>query len=182
MLAHTTIPHPVRVSKGYASFRHQEKRESSSNSPAKTCLYQYHKPSAPFHTRTHKNKQIWLAMYHLMCEEECRKRYHFNSMRKNNILRARKYLNDVLLDQLPVLAAVQRQAGSSVCFVLFGIEDVRSSLYLVFRICTCRFGEGSSSGYCQRLGWKRVFAFAAPFRPFLMLGCRRRWGVARHML
>lgn len=48
-------------------------------------------------------------MYHLMCEEECRKRYHFNSMRKNNILRARKYLNDVLLDQLPVLAAVQRQ-------------------------------------------------------------------------
>eukprot|EP00752_Nemacystus_decipiens_P013472 g11931.t1 len=52
--------------------------------------------------------QVWLAMYHLMCEEECRKRYHFNSMRKNNILRVRKYLNDVLLDQLPVLAAVQR--------------------------------------------------------------------------
>ena len=52
--------------------------------------------------------QIWLAMYHLMCEEECRKRYHFNSMRKENILRARKYLNDVLLDQLPVLAGVQR--------------------------------------------------------------------------
>ncbi|CAN0269960.1 unnamed protein product, partial [Laminaria digitata] len=52
--------------------------------------------------------QIWLAMYHLMCEEECRKRYHFNSMRKGNILRARKYLNDVLLDQLPVLAGVQR--------------------------------------------------------------------------
>ena len=43
-----------------------------------------------------------------MCEEECRKRYHFTSMRKGNILRARKYLNDVLLDQLPVLAGVQR--------------------------------------------------------------------------
>ncbi|CBJ28395.1 conserved unknown protein [Ectocarpus siliculosus] len=52
--------------------------------------------------------QVWLAMYHLMCEEECRKRYHFNSLRKNNILRVRKYLNDILLDQLPVLASVQR--------------------------------------------------------------------------
>lgn len=63
---------------------------------------------------SHANKQqVWLAMYHLMCEEECRKRYHFNSMRKNNILRVRKYLNDVLLDQLPVLAAVQRQANRS---------------------------------------------------------------------
>ncbi|CAM9790782.1 unnamed protein product [Ectocarpus fasciculatus] len=51
---------------------------------------------------------VWLAMYHLMCEEECRKRYHFNSLRKNNILRVRKYLNDILLDQLPVLASVQR--------------------------------------------------------------------------
>lgn len=64
----------------------------------------------PPHTNKH---QVWLAMYHLMCEEECRKRYHFNSMRKNNILRVRKYLNDVLLDQLPVLAAVQRQASCS---------------------------------------------------------------------
>lgn len=52
--------------------------------------------------------QIWLTMYHLLCEEECRRRYHFNSMRKGNILRVRKYLNDVLLDQLPVLADVQR--------------------------------------------------------------------------
>lgn len=59
-------------------------------------------------------------MYHLMCEEECRKRYHFNSMRKNSILRARKYLNDVLLDQLPVLAAVQRQERRQrLCFLCF---------------------------------------------------------------
>lgn len=59
-------------------------------------------------------RQVWLAMYHLMCEDECRKRYHFNSMRKNSILRVRKYINDLLLDQLPVLAGVQRQAIGSV--------------------------------------------------------------------
>ncbi|CAM9362081.1 unnamed protein product [Discosporangium mesarthrocarpum] len=56
--------------------------------------------------------QVWLAMYHLMCQEECRKRYHFNSLRKGSILRVRKFINNVLLDQLPVLASVQRQDGS----------------------------------------------------------------------
>lgn len=52
--------------------------------------------------------QVWLALYHLMCNGECRSRYHFNSFRKAQILRLRKYLNDVMLDQLPVLADVQR--------------------------------------------------------------------------
>lgn len=36
-----------------------------------------------------------------------RRRYHFNSFRKAQLLRARKYLNEVLLDQLPVLADMQ---------------------------------------------------------------------------
>jgi hypothetical protein len=39
--------------------------------------------------------------------EQVRRRYHFNSFRKAQLLRARKYLNEVLLDQLPVLADMQ---------------------------------------------------------------------------
>jgi len=42
------------------------------------------------------------------CDAECRKKYHFNSHRKSTVLRVRKYLNDLLLDQLPVLTDVQR--------------------------------------------------------------------------
>jgi hypothetical protein len=39
---------------------------------------------------------------------QVRQRYHFNSFRKGQLLRVRKYLNDVMLDQLPFLADVQR--------------------------------------------------------------------------
>lgn len=52
--------------------------------------------------------QVWLALFALVCNNEVRKRYHFNSFRKGQLTRARKYMNEVLLDQLPVLADVQR--------------------------------------------------------------------------
>jgi hypothetical protein len=52
--------------------------------------------------------QVWICLYWLMCDGEARKRYHFNSFRKEQVLRVRKYLNDVMLDQLPILADVQR--------------------------------------------------------------------------
>ena len=59
-------------------------------------------------TLTKTEGQVWLALFSLICNNEVRKRYHFNSFRKGQLLRARKYMNEVLLDQLPVLADVQR--------------------------------------------------------------------------
>jgi len=52
--------------------------------------------------------QPWLILFNILCDKEMRERYHFHSFRKDTILRVRKYLNEVLLDQLPVLADVQR--------------------------------------------------------------------------
>ena len=74
--------------------------------------------------------QPWLSLYHLCAKEEFRSRYHLNTFRKGNfyflednsllyyynpnylisgqLLRVRKYLNDILLDQLPFLADIQR--------------------------------------------------------------------------
>lgn len=52
--------------------------------------------------------QPWLALYHLMAKKVFRERYHINTFRKGQVLRVRKYLNDVILDQLPVLADIQR--------------------------------------------------------------------------
>ena len=57
---------------------------------------------------TNLEGQPWLILYNLMCDTDCRRRYHLNCHRKDTILRARKYLNGVILDQLPVLAQVQR--------------------------------------------------------------------------
>ena len=52
--------------------------------------------------------QPWLGLYHLMAKSVFRERYHLNSFRKAQALRVRKYINEVLLDQLPFLADIQR--------------------------------------------------------------------------
>lgn len=52
--------------------------------------------------------QPWIALYHLLAKNEFRERYGLNSFRKGQLLRIRKYLNDIMLDQLPFLADVQR--------------------------------------------------------------------------
>ena len=52
--------------------------------------------------------QPWIAVYQLLAKEVFRERYHLNSFRKGQVLRARKFINDVLLDQLPFLADIQR--------------------------------------------------------------------------
>jgi zinc finger MYND domain-containing protein 10 len=52
--------------------------------------------------------QPWLAVYYLLAKEVFRERYHLNSFRKSQLLRVRKYINDLTLDQLPFLADIQR--------------------------------------------------------------------------
>jgi len=52
--------------------------------------------------------QPWIAVYQLLAKEVFRERYHLNSFRKGQLLRIRKYINDLVLDQLPFLADIQR--------------------------------------------------------------------------
>lgn len=52
--------------------------------------------------------QPWLTVFALLSKKVFRERYHINSFRKDQLLRVRKFLNDILLDQLPVLADIQR--------------------------------------------------------------------------
>jgi hypothetical protein len=39
---------------------------------------------------------------------ECRKKYELNDFKKNNLLRLRKYMNELLLDQIPNLSDMLR--------------------------------------------------------------------------
>lgn len=41
-------------------------------------------------------------------DPECRKKYELTDYRKNNLLRLRKYMNEILLDQLPNLSFMLR--------------------------------------------------------------------------
>jgi len=52
--------------------------------------------------------QCWLAVFHLTCNDTCRRKYGLDTYRKDNLLRLRKYLNRVMLDQLPVLEDVMK--------------------------------------------------------------------------
>lgn len=52
--------------------------------------------------------QVWLAVYYLLCTKSARAHYEVTQFRKDQLLRVRKYLNDLLLDQLPLLTDIQR--------------------------------------------------------------------------
>jgi hypothetical protein len=84
--------------------------------------------------------QPWLSLYHLVAKEVFRQRYYLNSFRKGQLLRVRKYLNDVLLDQLPFLADIQRymdelaitevpdQSSTSSVFMFQQVSVIREGL------------------------------------------------------
>jgi predicted Zn-ribbon and HTH transcriptional regulator len=65
---------------------------------------------APADTRrlTKLEAQIWLCAYNLLLDERCRRQYELRSHRKQNIMRLRKFFNDVLMDQLPMLRQLHR--------------------------------------------------------------------------
>lgn len=52
--------------------------------------------------------QCWIAVFYLTCGSVCRQRYGLNVYRKEHLLRLRKYLNEVMVEQLPVLTDVMR--------------------------------------------------------------------------
>ncbi|XP_028263009.1 zinc finger MYND domain-containing protein 10 [Parambassis ranga] len=52
--------------------------------------------------------QVWLSLYNLLLKEDCQRKYDFNSFNKNQLLKLRGFMTDVLIDQLPNLVELQR--------------------------------------------------------------------------
>ncbi len=65
-------------------------------------------PAAELLKLTKLEAQAWLTVYNLVSDKDFRGRYQFNGYRKDALLRVRKYINDVMVDQLPMFADVQR--------------------------------------------------------------------------
>ena len=82
--------------------------------------------------------QVWLALYHLLAKQVFRERYHLNTFRKAQLLRARKYLNDTLLDQLPVLADIQRYMDELALTEVPEPHDARQSVFLFQQVAVTR--------------------------------------------
>ncbi|KAG6976406.1 hypothetical protein JG688_00001380 [Phytophthora aleatoria] len=90
--------------------------------------------------------QVWLAIYYLLCTKSAREHYEVTQYRKDQLLRIRKYMNELLVDQLPLLADVQRyldelaivQVGSSSVLgknglVMEAVPYLRDSIVRMFR-------------------------------------------------
>ncbi len=52
--------------------------------------------------------QIWLTIYNMFLSSDTNRKYEVTTFRKANLLRLRKYLNEVTLDQLPILSNLLR--------------------------------------------------------------------------
>ena len=53
-------------------------------------------------------RQVWLALNNLVVDPKCRAKYNYDDYRKEKLLGLKRYMNEVLFDQLPVLKDLQR--------------------------------------------------------------------------
>jgi len=86
--------------------------------------------------------QCWLSIFHLISSNASRQQYEFNTFRKDQLLRLRKFLNEVTIDQIPVLADVMHfmdqlsimavpnsSTGVGSAFLLQEVDKIRESLF-----------------------------------------------------
>ncbi|XP_066522295.1 zinc finger MYND domain-containing protein 10 [Hoplias malabaricus] len=52
--------------------------------------------------------QVWISLLNLLLKSECQMKYDFNNFNKNQLLKLRRFLTEVVIDQLPNLADLQR--------------------------------------------------------------------------
>ena len=52
--------------------------------------------------------QIWLTIYNMFMTQASNQKYELTTFRKANLMRLKKYMNEVLLDQLPLLTPMLR--------------------------------------------------------------------------
>ncbi|XP_068451382.1 zinc finger MYND domain-containing protein 10 [Clinocottus analis] len=59
-------------------------------------------------TMTKLDGQVWISLHNLLLKEDCQRKYDFNSYNKNQLLKLRGFMTEVLIDQLPNLLELQR--------------------------------------------------------------------------
>lgn len=82
--------------------------------------------------------QPWLALYFLLAKEVFRERYYLNTFRKGQLLRVRKYINELTLDQLPFLADIQRYMDELAVTEVPEPTSLGSSVFLFQQVAAMR--------------------------------------------
>jgi zinc finger MYND domain-containing protein 10 len=79
---------------------------------------------------TRLEAQPWLTMHALLLEPELRKKYPYDGSRRSQTSRARKFINEILLDQLPILSDLQRFMDESTIRGVESAPEQRGGLLL----------------------------------------------------
>ena len=84
--------------------------------------------------------QVWLTVYNMFMTNDSSRKYEMTNFRKQNLLRLRKYMNEVLLDQLPMLSEMLRgleelniaqdpgAVSSTNAFIVQTLPEIRTKL------------------------------------------------------
>lgn len=87
---------------------------------------------------TKNEGQPWLMLFHLMTKKNFRERYHLNTFRKAQLLRVRKFLNEVMLDQMPVLADIQRYMDELAITEVPEPQSVQENVFMFQQVAVTR--------------------------------------------
>jgi hypothetical protein len=89
---------------------------------------------------TQYEAQVWLAVNNLVVDPECRKKYEYNSFRKDTVMKLKRFMNEVLIDQIHVLVDLHRcveelhimnpptAANNSMLLVIEQVPELRERL------------------------------------------------------
>jgi len=83
--------------------------------------------------------QIWLTIFSMFMCQDTQRKYEITTFRKSNLLRLRKFMNEILLDQIPVLSQMLRALeemsmmqeqtmASSNPFIVQVLPEIRDSI------------------------------------------------------
>lgn len=102
--------------------------------------------------------QVWLSIYNLMMDTDCRNKYHYNTHRKSIIVRLRRFFNEVLLDQLPMLAELQRAVEELV--IMDPPAPTESTFVVIEQVPEIREGMIERGGFEKIAATQRATVFS----------------------
>ncbi|KAJ4461967.1 putative zinc finger MYND domain protein [Paratrimastix pyriformis] len=101
--------------------------------------------------------QVWLSLYRVLLERDCQAKYRFDDLRKATIGKLRRYFQETLLDQLPVLTDLQR--GIEYLTVQGAPPDERRAPLRIEELPEVRSSLSSGQNWTEIAAWQREHVF-----------------------
>ena len=118
--------------------RKQSCRSPRSHTPIGSSHTQTSHPTPPTpHHTLGPSLQVWLLLNNLLVDPKARAKYDMDEYRKEAVLRVRRYLNDILLDQLPILRDLQRVLDELTMGVSSQPDESQTTRLIIEQVLLC---------------------------------------------